>query len=144
MAEKILIMGLPGSGKTSLARELKKLLEESNQTVSWLNADAIRSKNNDWDFSIFGRIRQSERMCDLANSSNDKYVICDFIAPLPETRNNLNADWIIWMDTIVQGSYADTNDMFVVPETYDFRITEKDFKTWGNIISKHILGNRIT
>ena len=39
---KILIMGLPGSGKTTLAEELKRILIEDGKSVLWLNADAIQ------------------------------------------------------------------------------------------------------
>jgi adenylylsulfate kinase len=62
MAKRILIMGLPGAGKTTLAKELRLKFWEEGRTVSWLNADKIRKIYNDWDFSTEGRIRQSQRM----------------------------------------------------------------------------------
>ena len=58
MSQRILIMGLPGAGKTTLAKELKKQLEALGKSVQWLNADAVREKFNDWDFSDAGRLRQ--------------------------------------------------------------------------------------
>jgi adenylylsulfate kinase len=133
---KILIMGLPGSGKTTLANELKKLLPG---TVVWLNADEVRTKYNDWDFSYEGRIRQSIRMRELAEQSNADYVICDFVAPLPEMRNNFKADWIVWVDTIDKGKFEDTNKAFIPPDKYDFRVTEQDCDKWADIICGKII-----
>ena len=154
--KKILIMGLPGSGKTFLAEALKKYLEEnslffkpnaetesnSKATVKWINADDVRKKYNDWDFSHEGRIRQSIRMRELADSFFNDFVIADFVAPLPEMRHNFKADWTIWVDTIEKGRFEDTNKMFVPPEVYDFRVTEQNCEKWAEFIGTHILENR--
>jgi len=157
MAQRILIMGLPGSGKTTLATALKKYLEangeisygralpeplNTNCQVTWFNADDIRRKYNDWDFSNDGRIRQSLRMFQFSMESGGEYVICDFVAPLVEMRNNFKADWTIWMDTIREGRYADTNALFQEPEHYDFRITEQNAEKWAEFIGNHIIENR--
>ena len=162
-AQKILIMGLPGSGKTYLATALKKYLENNSSlttmpmyrsmnmehtptayrsTVDWFNADEIRKRYNDWDFSREGRIRQSLRMAEFALKCTGDYVICDFVAPLVEMRNNFKADWTIWMDTIDAGRYEDTNQVFVPPEIYDFRVTEQNADKWAEFIGQHILENR--
>jgi hypothetical protein len=162
-AQKILIMGLPGSGKTYLATALKQYLETNssiktmpwyravnmehtpvtyNSKVDWFNADEIRKRYNDWDFSREGRIRQSLRMAEFALKCTGDYVICDFVAPLTEQRNNFKADWTIWMDTINAGRYEDTNQAFVPPEVYDFRITEQNAEKWAEFIGDHILANR--
>jgi len=158
MKQRILIMGLPGSGKTMLADALKRYLEQNgtytnfnaemlpvtglNTTVTWFNADDVRRKHNDWDFSNEGRIRQSIRMLQFAMESSTDYVICDFVAPLVEMRNNFKADWTIWMDTIEAGRFEDTNKAFVPPEVYDFRITEQDCEKWAEFIGTHIIENR--
>jgi adenylylsulfate kinase len=141
--KKILVMGLPGSGKTYFAERLKKYLESNNKTVKWFNADDVRKQYNDWDFSYEGRIRQSHRMYDLALENEDKdFVICDFVAPLTEMRNNFKADWIVWIDTIDQGRFEDTNKMFVPPEIYDFRITEQNAEKWTEFVREHLIDNR--
>jgi len=156
---KILVMGLPGSGKTYFAERLKKFLELHGERclgsidsdkpfpnlrpiVTWFNADDVRRKFNDWDFSKEGRIRQSLRMFEFALSSHSDYVICDFVAPLVEMRNNFKADWTIWMDTISEGRFEDTNKAFVPPEVYDFRITEQNAEKWAEFVGQHILDNR--
>jgi hypothetical protein len=110
--------------------------------VKWFNADEVRKTYNDWDFSKEGRIRQSLRMAEFALKSHADYVICDFVAPLPEMRHNFKADWVIWMDTIDEGRYEDTNKAFVAPDVYDFRITEKDAAKWSDFIADHILNDR--
>jgi adenylylsulfate kinase len=158
MTQRILIMGLPGAGKTMLAGTLKTYLEthgdisygralgehigDLNAKVTWFNADDIRRKYNDWDFSNDGRIRQSIRMFQFSMEAGGEYVICDFVAPLVEMRNNFKADWTIWVDTIREGRYADTNAAFVEPEQYDFRVTEQDCEKWAEFIGQHIVDNR--
>ena len=142
MVQRILIMGLPGAGKTTLAAKLLEFLTNNHKTVTWFNADEIRKEYDDWDFSETGRIRQSKRMYDLSTNVETDYVIADFIAPLVEMRNNYKADWTVWVDTIREGRYADTNKMFVEPEVYDFRINEQDSDKWSDFIGQHILDNR--
>ena len=121
-------MGLPGAGKTTLANELAKLIETKR-----LNADEIRRAANDWDFSEEGRKRQSKRMADAAlklkNEGNN--VIADFICPTPEARKIFPADYIIWVDTIKEGRFEDTNQMFVKPENFDFHVTTQDANLWA-------------
>ena len=130
---KILIMGLPGSGKTYLAQRLQPLLN-----AAWFNADKVREMANDWDFSPEGRTRQSLRMKSLADyeSDNDRIVICDFICPTSETRKMFNPDIVIWLDTIKEGRFEDTNKLFEEPDKVDFRITEWNDKNHINIAAE--------
>jgi len=135
-------MGLPGSGKTFLASALKDRLIDSNKTVDWFNADDIRRRYDDWDFSTDGRIRQSVRMAQLANESVSDFVIADFVAPLIKMRENFNSDYTIWVDTIDKSRYPDTNIAFIPPTTYDFRVTEQNSDHWASIIANSILRDR--
>lgn len=132
---KILIMGLPGSGKTTLAEELVSKLEESGKTVTWLNADKIREIFNDWDFSHEGRIRQAVRMKRLANGSEDDYVICDFVAPLEEMRDIFAADYVVFLQTVEESRFSDTNKIFELPKYVDITVTSQDSVKW----TSHIL-----
>ena len=141
MAKRILIMGLPGAGKTTLAAALASELF-FNSKVVWLNADAIREKYNDWDFSHEGRIRQAKRMRYESSILEADFVIADFVCPLIEMREIYEADWTIWVDTIEQGRFEDTNKLFQVPEFYDFRITEQDADKWSTFIASHILNKK--
>jgi len=131
----ILIMGLPGSGKTTLALELAPLINAKR-----INADEVRKKANDWDFSVEGRSRQAKRMSKLAKEikKNGNYVVADFICPTPESRSLFPADYIIWVDTIKKGRFDDTNQMFVKPEKYDCHVTTQDAKVWASKIAKEI------
>ena len=126
-------MGLPGSGKTYLAQRLQPLLN-----AAWFNADKVREMANDWDFSPEGRKRQSLRMKSLADyeSENKRLVICDFICPTSETRNMFEPDVVIWLDTIKEGRFEDTNKLFERPENVDFRITEWNDKNHINIAAE--------
>lgn len=121
---KILVMGLPGSGKTYLSERLQPLLESA-----WFNADKVRSMAGDWDFSEEGRLRQSLRMKSIADfeSSHNRIVICDFVCPTKETRKIFEADITIWLDTIDEGRFEDTNALFEPPSKVDFLI-----KKWND------------
>ncbi len=137
---RILIMGLPGSGKTTLAIQLREQLGYENCTH--LNADDVRRQANDWAFDEAGRIRQANRMFSLASTSTKKYVIADFVAPLEDMRHIFEADWTVWVDTIKESRYENTNKAFVEPEKYDFRITEQDAVKWAGFISSFIIENQ--
>ena len=139
MTKRILIMGLPGSGKTTLAENLKVELLAADKSVSWFNADDVRKQYNDWDFSHEGRIRQAGRMKILTGLSLAEFAICDFVAPLPDQRDLFDATWTVWVDTIAEGRFADTNQIFVPPEKYDFRVTEQDSQYWAKLITSQII-----
>ncbi len=128
-------MGLPGSGKTTLASELVPLLK-----AKWLNADEVRKEANDWDFSPEGRTRQAKRMWDKAQEfkKQGNNVVADFVCPTPAARELFPADYIIWMDTIKEGRFEDTNKMFIKPEKFDYHVTTMDAKNWAPKIFKEI------
>ena len=131
-------MGLPGTGKTTLAEELAPKLNAKR-----LNADEVRKQANDWDFSMEGRKRQAKRMADLAiklkNEGN--FVIADFVCPTPEARKLFPSDYLIWVDTITAGRFEDTNRIFVKPKKYDFRVTSQNAKSWAQEILKDLNKN---
>ena len=131
----ILIMGLPGSGKTTLASELAPLIKAKR-----INADEVRKAANDWDFSKEGRTRQAKRMADLAIKQKQEghYVIADFICPTPEARSLFPADYIVWVDTIKEGRFEDTNAMFIKPEKFNFHVKTQDAKLWAPKIIEDI------
>ena len=115
-------MGLPGSGKTTLASKLVPLLK-----AKWLNNDEARKAANDWDFSEEGRIRQAKRMADLVEKykKEGKY-------------NHIVTDYIVWIITIKEGRFDDTNKMFVKPEKFDFEVTSQDAEVWAKKIAEKI------
>ena len=125
MKIKILIMGLPGSGKTTLAKIISKELN-----AEWFNADMVRAKYNDWDFSKKGIIRQVVRMRNLAKKSKKKIVIADFVCPLKEQMKIFKPNYIVWMDTIKKSRYPSMNKIFKKPEKFDLRVPFKDAKLW--------------
>ena len=128
-------MGLPGSGKTTLAEELAPLLNAKR-----LNADEVRKEANDWDFSEEGRTRQAKRMADFALKLKEdgNFVVADFVCPTPAARALFPADFIIWVDTIKEGRFDDTNKMFVKPDKFDFHVTTQDAKNWAPKILEEI------
>ena len=134
-------MGLPGSGKTFFSERLQKKLG----SCEWLNADKVREEYDDWDFSDHGRLRQANRMRDLSKVVKTEYVIADFVCPTNVLRAAYSPDWIIWMDTIDEGRYEDTNKKFKSPQYYDFRLSyemiEENAEYYAKKISERILNN---
>ena len=128
-------MGLPGSGKTTLANELRPMLNAKR-----LSADEGWEEATAWDCSEEGRQRQARRMADFATKLKDdgNFVIADFICPTPEARSLFPADFIVWVDTIKEGRFDDTNKMFVKPDKYNFHVTTQDAKNWAPKILREI------
>jgi adenylylsulfate kinase len=132
---KILIFGLPGSGKTTLAKLLVPMFN-----AVWLNADKVREEANDWDFTIEGRDRQANRMRLLAYqaTSKNRNVIADFVCPTEYTRKEFDADYTIWMNTIKIGRFEDTNKLFEKPKNPDFIVTHLEASMWAYLIKNDI------
>lgn len=129
-------MGLPGSGKTTLAKLLAPMFN-----AVYINGDEVRKDADDWDFTAQGRNRQSLRMWTLAEEAIDanRTVVADFICPTEETRKQFNADYTVWMDTIKEGKYEDTNKMFEAPSEYDFKVGHMEADMWAFLIKQDIL-----
>ena len=128
-------MGLPGAGKTTLAKLLVPMFN-----AVWLNADEVRKEADDWDFSEMGRSIQANRMKRLADEAikDNRNVIADFVCPTEHTRKDFSADYIIWMDTIKESKFEDTNKMFEQPKNFDFKVTHKDAPMWAYLIKQDI------
>ena len=128
---KVLIFGLPGSGKSWLAMRLIHHIEN----CAWFNADKVRKSCNDWSFSMSGRIRQAKRMRTYADfeNKNGRMAICDFVAPTEKIRKEFNSDYTIWLDTINESRFKNTNKIFEKPKNYDLRV--KNFLSDNEILS---------
>lgn len=121
---KILVTGLPGSGKSTFSNKLFDALDNLELPVIYFNGDDLRGRFGDWDFSEEGRLRQLDRMYKLSTEcSKDGFIaISDFICPKNSYRDKFDADIVVWMDTIKEGRYEDTNKIFEKPNKYDIRI----------------------
>jgi len=142
---KILICGLPGAGKTTLGKPFAELIGGV-----FLNADEIRKEYDDWDFSPEGRMRQAMRMKFLADGivKAGKIAIADFICPTKAAREQFNADFIIWMDTIKEGRFEDTNKMFepLEKDEYDYHVSawfNDTHKQLVKVVSKYMERNNV-
>lgn len=120
---RVLIFGLPGSGKTTLALEII-----TKFPCLYLNADKIRKIFNDKDFSMFGRVHQAKRMRALSDMTHGMIVIADFVCPTFETRCIFDPQVTVWMNTIDKCIYEDTNLIFQKPDRVDFEITRHDLQ----------------
>ena len=119
-------MGLPGAGKTTFT---KQLIDACSFHIDAYNGDALREYYNDWDFSDEGRLRQAHRMnmmADMCVSNLGYHCVCDFVCPTEKTREIFNPDIIVWIDTIKQSRFENTNMCFEKPNNYTYRITDFD------------------
>ena len=139
---KILVMGLPGAGKTTFARELAPLLNAVH-----FNADEVRANiSRDLGFSIEDRLEQARRMgwlCDKVCDAGHN-VIADFVCPTAVTRAAFGNAFVIWLDRIKEGRFPDTNVIFEHPQTYDVRIPAAgDAPNWAKRVASEILSRSL-
>ena len=151
---KILVCGLPGSGKTWLAERLIKHIKN----CAWYNADFVRKFSNDWDFSVEGRIRQANRMKTFADfeKGNGRWVICDFVAPTEKVREAFAPNYVIWLDTIKEGRIVSSKlnelkkinnlpfDATSLSKSKEFYDTNKIFETPSKLDThiKHFMNDK--
>lgn len=135
-------MGLPGSGKTTLAANLMKLLVSENLPVKWYNDDMVREVFNDSDFSDQGSMKQFLRMRELSRIAayQNFIVISDLVAPTNINQLLYRPDMLIWMDTVKTSKFKNINEIFEPPRLYTFRVRKKNAKLWAQIIFDNIMG----
>ena len=135
--KKILIFGLPGSGKTTLSKKVSERLKALH-----LNADEIRKRFDDWDFSNEGRLRQAQRMKNLAKNASEDFIVLDFVCPAKQFRALIAAEITIFMDTIQISRFADTNKIFEMPdetEKITYRIKEMNSDEEAKKITTNVI-----
>ena len=148
MADSFIVVDYGGAefpavcGKTTLAKPFSELIG-----AVWLNADQIREEYNDWDFSIEGRIRQAQRMRYLADGAvkAGKIVVADFVCPTEQARQEFAPDYTVWMDTIKEGRFEDTNKIFEPVLKYDYHVAkwfDDTDKQLVEIVSKYMKDNK--
>jgi adenylylsulfate kinase-like enzyme len=140
---KILIMGLPGAGKTTLAKELIKEINAIH-----LNADEMRNQVwTDLTFKYTDRIIMAQRMGALSDVlvNQGHNVIADFVCPTEKTRQAFGNAFVIWVNRIETSRFDDTNDLFEKPSYFDICINNQlTLEQEVNIIKEklwHILPN---
>jgi adenylylsulfate kinase len=134
MSKKLLVMGLPGAGKTTLAKALVKRLNAVH-----FDADEVRAEiNKDLGFSLQDRIEQAHRMgwlCDQVVKTGT-FAIADFVCPTAATRAAFGQAFVVWVDRIKESRFPDTNKMFEQPDKFDVRVTAEGApEYWANQIT---------
>ena len=132
----IQIIGLPGSGKTTLAIALCDRINAVH-----LNADYVRATiNADLSFSPKDRVENARRLGEIAKmlSNQGLNVVVDFICPTAATREAFGkADICIWLDTIDESRFEDTNKLWEKPTKFDYHFVSYDSEGQTDSIILH-------
>jgi hypothetical protein len=133
----IQILGLPGSGKTTLANALKERINAIH-----LNADRVRATvNSDLKFTEKDRTENARRLGEMAKllSEQGHVVIVDFICPTKKTREAFGTpDIKIALDTIYSSRFPDTDIMWMPVVDADYTFYEwKSVKEMSDEIIAH-------
>jgi hypothetical protein len=136
--KKILIMGLPGAGKTTLAKALTPRLNAVH-----FNADEVRANvNKDLGFAVEDRIEQARRigwLCDRVVEAAS-HAVADFICPTAETRDAFGEAFIVWVDRIKKSRFPDTDALFQPPTHWDVRVEQEGSPAyWAERICEKVL-----
>jgi predicted kinase len=146
----ILIQGLPGSGKTTLARKLKERLNAVHINADWARETITKHLG----FSHEDRVKQAHALGQVARlmQDNGQWAIVDFVCPVPATRaaflyhfKKRSDVFSVWMNTIQEGRFEDTNKLYKAPgdDLVDYAkcgyCDDRDF----DLLAEHIAG-RVT
>jgi len=129
---RVLVMGLPGSGKTELAKRLHEALPNS----AYLNSMEIRKQEKDIDFKLDGIERHAYRMVEYAREHREEYVILDMVCPKPHHREIINSDFVIYVATKDKSDIEAANEIFEPPRFYDIKVRKIDDETISDILEK--------
>lgn len=135
---RILVMGMPGSSRSSIAHKLAERFEDA----SLLDSFNLRKENKDIDFTPDGQLRHCYRLLNLARSSKSQLTIINMTCPLPKMRQILNPDIVIWASDAQTCQYKELNEMFVPPVQYDIECANDSDQTIDDIL-KRIFTKRI-
>jgi hypothetical protein len=136
---RILVMGLPGSSRSSIVHKLANVIAEE---ASILDSYGLRQQFKDIDFTEDGQMRHCYRILDLARAATTPVTVINMTCPLPKMREILNPDIIVWASDGNECPYSELNEMFVPPMKHDIECKDSSDSTISDII-KRIMTKRI-